>query len=740
MESPQLKRRKILLLFLLGVGVPSLALGYLAFRGIRNELALREQRRLDEHRTVSRFVSDTLSAEFAQTERAVARAVATAAPADSTVLIDALRTVRRERPIVEAVFYVASDGSMRFPASELLYQPDGSLVSRPARSWLAVAAAHFQRARQEESQRRQYSAALLSYRQAFAAVSDPALKGEALLGVARVQRRAGHVRAAVASLETLEHDYGQVRTTSGLPLGPIAHLVHGSLLLASGDSLGALRSFFDLYEGLVEREWTLEHAQYDFYATHAADSIARQRTRLTSHDSVPVFNQRLADLRVREEERRRATDRLLMLQEAAGEDLRDRAAAGAEHSAANGHRFALANGGQSFLVSLLGETRDPDGTWGVLYDADALGGFLRATLDEHLDPATADWVVNGRDGQTLLRRGEPPEGPLTINATLADNFPPWLIEFHQQPENPYLRLFASSQSLYLYMFLLIAGILGFGLVLTVRAVSHELDLARLKSDFVSTVSHEFKSPLTSIRHLAEMLQAGSVPSDERRQRYYDVLVEQSARLSTLVANILDLARIEEGKKEFTFQAIDPGELVRDLVTATQHRVGHDGYVVEAHIEDAVPAVRADRAALSQAISNLLDNAIQYSGDAEEVTVSVSARDGRVTIAVQDRGVGIPASEIDRVFERFYRGGDPHTRAVKGSGLGLTLVKGGAVGFTGCKDGMIDWASFVVAGAALKTVVIFSVWTLKRPGCLRWLSTLRPGSRWPPLWAYSVPNR
>jgi hypothetical protein len=73
-------------------------------------------------------------------------------------------------------------------------------------------------------------------------------------------------------------------------------------------------------------------------------------------------------------------------------------------------------------------------------------------------------------------------------------------------------------------------------------------------------------------------------------------------------------------------------------------------------------------------------------------------------------------------------------------LGLTLVKGGAVGFTGCKDGMIDWASFVVAGAALKTVVIFSVWTLKRPGCLRWLSTLRPGSRWPPLWAYSVPNR
>jgi signal transduction histidine kinase len=261
-----------------------------------------------------------------------------------------------------------------------------------------------------------------------------------------------------------------------------------------------------------------------------------------------------------------------------------------------------------------------------------------------------------------------------VRATLAGNFPPWLIEFYQRPQSTYKRLFASGQSIYLYMFLLIASILIFGLVLTVRAVTHELDLARLKSDFVSTVSHEFKSPLTSIRQLAEMLQGGRVPSEERRQRYYDVLVEQSTRLSSLVTNILDLARIEEGRKEFQFGAVDIGELVSDLVTTTQHRVGHEGYIVEAHVEDPLPAVRADRDAIGQAISNLIDNAIQYSGDAKQIDIHASAGDGHVTVAVEDFGVGIPEDEIDRVFERFYRGGDALTRTVKGSGLGLTLVK------------------------------------------------------------------
>ena len=659
MESLLLKRRKILLLFLLGVGIPSVALGYLAFRGIRNERALLEQRRVGEHRAVSRLISDTMVAEITMAERAVARAVASGA--------SALSDLQQQQPLVEEIFYLDDLGAIQLPAADLLYRPDGSLASSSARSWPTAAAAHLRTARQREFRQQQYRAALTSYRRAFAAVSDPVLQGETLVAIARVQRKAGQSEAALTSCETLGRDYGHVRTTAGLPLGAVAWLEQGSLLLAMGDSLAALRAFFALYEGLVEGEWALERAQYDFFAKQAGDSITGGLTRSSARDS-------FADLRAMEVERRQRTERLLLFEETAGEDLSARLVANDERAASIGTRFTLESAGQAYLVSLLDRARGGDGVWGMLLDADAVGILLRRTLEDRLDPATTNWVVKGRDGRTLLVQGEPPAGPVTINATFADNFPPWLIEFYQQPQSPYKRLFASSQSIYLYMFLLIASILAFGLVLTVRAVRHELELARLKSDFVSTVSHEFKSPLTSIRHLAEMLQAGSVPSEERLQRYYDVLVEQSSRLSSLVTNILDLARLEEGRKGFVLEAVDLGGLVRDLAGATQQRVQHEGYLVEAHIEEALPLVRADTVALTQAISNLVDNAMQYSGDVKRIELSVSAGGGHLTVTVADHGVGIPAKDIDRVFDRFYRGGDALTRSVKGSGLGLTLVK------------------------------------------------------------------
>jgi len=673
MESLQRKRRKILLLFLVGVGIPSLALGYLAVRGIRNELASQDQRRLGEHRALSTLISDTLSHEITLAERAVARAVAAGGSAVAGDLTRTLDDVKARQPLLEEVFYVGDGGMPQLPSADLLYRPDGSLASS-APPWPRAAQAHLQTARQREFQQQQYAAALTGYRRAFAAVSDSLLQGEALVAIARVERKAGRSRAALASCETLARDYGQVRTALGLPLGAVAGLERGSLLLVAGDSLAALRAFVNLYEGLVERTWALEHAQYDFFAGQARDSIARALEWQAVSDSSDAYRGVLEDLRAREAERQRSTERLLLFQETAGEDLRARLRTDAERVGPMGMRFTIESSGEFYLVSLLTGAAGDDRTWGVLWDAGALAGVVGRTVDQHLDAATTDWVVRGRDGRVLLSRGAQPAGPVTLNATFADNFPPWLIEFHQRPQSPYVRLFASSQSRYLYMFLLIASILVFGLILTVRAVSHELELARLKSDFVSTVSHEFKSPLTSIRHLAEMLQAGSVPSEERRRRYYDVLVEQSSRLSSLVTNILDLARIEEGKKEFVFEVLDVGDLVRDLVTTTQQRVGHEGYVLEVSVEESLTSVRADRNALAQAVANLLDNAVQYSRDAKDISVRVSAGERQVIVAVEDHGAGIPANEVDKVFDRFYRGGDALTRAVKGSGLGLALVK------------------------------------------------------------------
>ena len=117
-----------------------------------------------------------------------------------------------------------------------------------------------------------------------------------------------------------------------------------------------------------------------------------------------------------------------------------------------------------------------------------------------------------------------------------------------------------------------------------------------------------------------------------------------------------------------------GGLVRELAATIQQRVGHEGYVLDVAVEEGLPQVRADRAAISQALTNLVDNAIQYSRGAKDVALRVSGSEGWVMVEVEDHGAGIPPNDIDKVFERFYRGGDALTRSVKGSGLGLALVK------------------------------------------------------------------
>jgi signal transduction histidine kinase len=232
----------------------------------------------------------------------------------------------------------------------------------------------------------------------------------------------------------------------------------------------------------------------------------------------------------------------------------------------------------------------------------------------------------------------------------------------------------SRRAVYFYAFVLLAGILLFGLVLTIRSVNRELELARMQSDFVSTVSHEFKSPLTSIRQLAEMLQADMVPSEDRRRRYYDVLVEQSERLSMLIDNVLDFARMEAGRREMSRAAVDVKSLVEDIVTEAQHRVVHEGFTVRTESEDQLPSAFLDADAIRQALNNLIDNGVKYSGSSREVVVRSFRENAHIVIAVQDFGIGLAPEEAGKVFDRFYRGGGELTRSVKGTGLGLTLVK------------------------------------------------------------------
>jgi signal transduction histidine kinase len=216
-------------------------------------------------------------------------------------------------------------------------------------------------------------------------------------------------------------------------------------------------------------------------------------------------------------------------------------------------------------------------------------------------------------------------------------------------------------------------VLAGGIVLTYRSVTKEMALARLKSDFVSNVSHELRTPLSLIRLYAETLEMGRLTSPEKYQEYYCIIRKESERLTALINNILDFSRIEAGRKEYDFRETDMSELVHNTLDSYRYQLEQNGFQFEEKI-DEVPSMRVDREAMARSLLNLVNNALKYSQDRKYIGVNLYRDNGSVKLEVVDQGIGIPHQEQQKIFEKFYRVGDPLVHNTKGSGLGLSLVR------------------------------------------------------------------
>jgi signal transduction histidine kinase len=213
-----------------------------------------------------------------------------------------------------------------------------------------------------------------------------------------------------------------------------------------------------------------------------------------------------------------------------------------------------------------------------------------------------------------------------------------------------------------------------GMILTLRNVSREMELAQLKSDFVSNVSHELKTPLALIRLFAETLEMQRVRSQERQKEYFSTIRKESERLTQLIDNILDFSRIEAGKREYEFARVNVSDLVRQVIESYRFHVEQEGFVLKVKIDDSVPPLWVDRDALSQAILNLLNNALKYSLKEKVIAVTLAHDEHDVQISVEDRGIGIARGDQKKIFEKFYRASNSLVHDNKGSGLGLSLVQ------------------------------------------------------------------
>ena len=216
--------------------------------------------------------------------------------------------------------------------------------------------------------------------------------------------------------------------------------------------------------------------------------------------------------------------------------------------------------------------------------------------------------------------------------------------------------------------------IGIGGWLVVADLKRQLTLAQQKTDFVSNVSHELKTPLTSIRMFSELLAEGRVQEPGRQKYFLGIITAETGRLTRLINNVLDFAKLERGEKKYRFEPVDLAALARETCETYRPHLESDGLALRCNIPEQALPVKADRDAISQVLVNLLSNAEKYGGDKKQIDLTAERNSGSVCINVMDRGAGVPDGYEEKIFEQFFRAHDSLSSGIQGSGLGLTLAR------------------------------------------------------------------
>ena len=308
-----------------------------------------------------------------------------------------------------------------------------------------------------------------------------------------------------------------------------------------------------------------------------------------------------------------------------------------------------------FVISL-----EANGGRGILITCEA-----RAALENAL--AIAGGAATSTAGTALvgLQIAEGlPLGPAFSNARIV--FPAAMIPPASVPAN-------SRSTLYLLMGALALGLAVFGSILYGSAVRRDMKTAELRSQFVASVSHELRTPLAAIRMFADTLRLNRVREPEKRDEYLETISHESERLDRLIANVLDFSKIEKGRRIYRFVSTSLPEILASAGRAMAYPLRRKGFRLRIAAAENLPDIQADGDALLQAVMNLLDNAVKYSGESRDIDLVLEKGAAEAIIRVRDRGIGIPEAEQKRVFEKFYRVPDPRNEGLVGAGLGLSLA-------------------------------------------------------------------
>jgi two-component system phosphate regulon sensor histidine kinase PhoR len=501
------------------------------------------------------------------------------------------------------ILQLGRDGVVSRRGVPLPYYPQVRPTTEPPAELFAEAEAAEFRSEKSHAAPGMYKALAMSQRRE--------VRAAALARLARALRTHGNVVGALEAYEALAA-FGDTPVW-GMPSELLARRERVVLLAAAGDQKGAQRETRLLGAALIEGRYLIDGVTYEYLRESAG---------------VESVNTALAEA----------------VQ-----------AASALWKQAGAGRRGWSGGDGSFVT--VWRTL-PRGTAAIVGSIDAL--VPRA--DEMI--AGLHFSIEDTEGRRIL--GAAPAG-VSYARRATDTGLPWTVRAAFVDPSAASRVAAMRRRLLVVGFAIVLLVIAAAGYVGYRAVSRELSVARLQSEFVATVSHEFRTPLTAMRHLTDLLEEGGV-APEKQPTYYAAIAKEVRRLHGMVESLLDFGRIESGRRTYQMEVTSAVDLARAIV----EEVGSPRVVVDAPA--ASSRIRGDREALALALRNLVDNAIKYSPEASTVRVSVGTRGGFAAISVEDQGPGIARDEQRKVFRKFVRGAAARALNVKGTGIGLAMAE------------------------------------------------------------------
>ena len=660
-----------MLVLALSVGVPGLVLSSFAFRSVRSE-ALVEQAQFQERcESVAGLLFDEADGRFARLESDLGTVIAEAGERWTSDPQQAAKMAVEQVEGVRGVLILDDDGDLLFPLN-----PSRSLGGESDRPGIAddlrsVMGRRYNEAEDVELLERNHDRAAQLYLAAIPTI--PGYRGQLIARNARARSlfQAGHSKDALAMYERLAVEASGYRDLNGFPLDLLADYQISQCQLAVGDEAGAVQTLLDLAERLSELPWSYGGGAESVISGKVLEHLSEPKigglVPLSVRADLPSLRREMEGLRQRQSVEAMV---LALFRDLVG------SRAGTGPAVGSFIYSRMIRGDHTILFSRT-SWKGPEGTREIVLHLDE--ALLLEGLYQRLDG------IQQANPELSIALGEVGMGPNPLAAPaegVVYQFEPWVpgrtVVVARGDPTRVSSMLSRTRRLRLLTIGVFSLFILIGLGISYRAVRREFEIARLRTDFVSNVSHELRTPLATIRIMAEMLNMGAVPPGEKQQEYHSTILSETERLTRLIENVLDFARIEQGRKKYSFETDDIISVVSEVQRVTQDYLASMGFSLEVQAQSGLPPVRHDHDALVQALINLVSNAVQYAAvddpERRTITVSVYRQRDTVVLSVKDRGRGIEAADRNRVFGKFQRGGDHLTREVRGTGLGLSIVQ------------------------------------------------------------------